>query len=61
MKSCPDVIELDEGELESKLDQIAAELGEGVAEPFRQLLHWYDFLDPVTAGFQPASTPAVSR
>lgn len=44
MKSCPDVIELDEGELESKLDQIAAEMGEGVAEPFRQLLHWYAFL-----------------
>lgn len=44
MKSCPDVIELDEGELESKLDQIAAEMGAGVAEPFRQLLHWYAFL-----------------
>lgn len=44
MKSHPDVIELDERELESKLDQIAAVMGEGVAQPFRQLLHWYAFL-----------------
>ena len=29
-----------QAELESKLDQIAAALGEEMAEPFRQLLHW---------------------
>jgi transposase len=41
MKSYPDAIELDEAELESKLDQIAAVMGEDLAQPFRQLLHGY--------------------
>lgn len=41
MKSHPDVIDLDEVELQGKLDQIAAVLGEEVAQPFRQLLAWY--------------------
>ncbi len=40
MKSHPDVIELDEVELQGKLDRIAAVLGEEVAQPFRQLLAW---------------------
>ncbi len=44
MKSHPDVIELDERELASKLDQIAVVMGEEVAQPFRQLFHWYAFL-----------------
>jgi transposase len=41
MKSNPEVIELDEADLESKLDQIEAVLGADVAQPFRLLLHWY--------------------
>jgi len=41
MKSHPEVIELDEADLESKLNQIAAALGEELAQPFRQLLRWY--------------------
>jgi transposase len=44
MKSHPEVIELDEAELESKLDQIEAVLGVEVARPFRQLLRWYAVL-----------------
>ena len=44
MKSHPQEIELDRVDLESKLDQIATVLGEDVARPFRQLLHWYVFL-----------------
>ena len=44
MKSHPEVIELDEADLQSKLNQIAAVLGEEMAQPFRQLLRWYDFL-----------------
>jgi hypothetical protein len=44
MKSRPEVIELDEADLESKLDQIAAVMGEGLAQPFRQLLQGYAFL-----------------
>ena len=44
MKSHPEVIELDEADLESKLDQIEAVMGEEMAQPFRQLLRWYDFL-----------------
>ena len=44
MKSHPEVIELDEVDLQSKLDQIAAALGEEMAQPFRQLLGWYAFL-----------------
>ena len=41
MKSNPEVIELDEADLESKLDQIEAALGAEMAEPFRLLLRWY--------------------
>jgi hypothetical protein len=41
MKSHPEVIELDEADLTSKLDQIAATLGEELVHPFRQLLRWY--------------------
>ncbi len=41
MKSNPEVIELDEADLESKLDQIEAALGAEMAEPFRLLLGWY--------------------
>jgi hypothetical protein len=41
MESNPEVIELDETDLESKLDQIEAVLGADVAQPFRLLLHWY--------------------
>ena len=44
MKSHPEAIELDQADLESKLDQIATALGEDVARPFRQLLHWYVYL-----------------
>jgi transposase len=44
MKSEPETIELDPADLESKLDQIAAVLGEDFARPLRQLLHWYLFL-----------------
>jgi transposase len=43
-KSPPEVIELDQADLESKLDQIATAMGEDVARPFRQLLHWYLYL-----------------
>jgi len=38
VKSNPEVIELDEADLESKLDQIEAALGAEMAEPFRLLL-----------------------
>jgi len=41
MKSKPEVIELDEADLESKLDQIEAALGAEMAQPFRNLLRWY--------------------
>ncbi len=41
VKSNPEVIELDEADLESKLDQIEAALGAEMAEPFRLLLGWY--------------------
>lgn len=41
MKSRPEVIELDEADLTSKLDEIAAVMGEEMAQPFRQLLRWY--------------------
>jgi hypothetical protein len=41
MKLNLEVIELDEADLESKLDQIEAVLGADVAQPFRLLLHWY--------------------
>jgi transposase len=44
MKSHPEVIELDQGDLESKLDQIATVMGEDMARPFRQVLHWYVYL-----------------
>ena len=41
MKSNPEVIELDEADLESKLDQIEAAMGAEMAQPFRLLLRWY--------------------
>jgi len=41
MKPNPKVIELDEADLESKLDQIEAVMGVDMAQPFRLLLHWY--------------------
>lgn len=41
MKSNPEVVELDEADLESKLDQIEAALGAEMAKPFRLLLGWY--------------------
>jgi transposase len=41
MESNPEVIELDEADLESRLDQIEAVLGAEMAQPFRLLLHWY--------------------
>jgi len=41
MKSNPEVIELDEADLESKLDQIEAVMGVDMARPFRLLLRWY--------------------
>ena len=41
MESNPEVIELDEADLASKLDQIEAALGPETAQPFRQLLRWY--------------------
>ncbi len=44
MKSNPEVIELDEADLVSKLDQIEAVLGVEMAQPFRQLLRWYTVL-----------------
>lgn len=44
MKSNPEVIELDEADLESKLDQIEAVLGAETAQPFRDLLRWYTCL-----------------
>jgi len=44
MKPHPEAIELDQADLESKLDQIQTVMGEDVARPFRQLLHWYVFL-----------------
>lgn len=44
MKSHPEVIELDEADLESKLDQIEAALGAETAQPFRDLLRWYECL-----------------
>ncbi|MCY2991433.1 MAG: hypothetical protein NTY19_26690 [Planctomycetota bacterium] len=44
MKSNPEVIELDEADLVSKLDQIEAVLGMEMAQPFRQLLRWYAVL-----------------
>jgi transposase len=44
MKSHPEVIELDEADLVSKLDRIEAVLGAEMAQPFRQLLRWYAVL-----------------
>jgi len=44
MKSNPEVIELDEADLESKLDQIEAVMGVDMARPFRLLLRWYVYL-----------------
>jgi transposase len=44
MKSNPKVIELDEADLLSKLEQIEAVLGAEIARPFRLLLQWYAFL-----------------
>jgi len=44
MKSHPEEIELNQADLESKLDQIATVMGEDMARPFRQLLHWYVYL-----------------
>ena len=44
MKPHPEAIELDQADLESKLDQIETVVGEDVARPFRQLLHWYVYL-----------------
>ena len=44
MEPSPEVIELDYDQLESKLDQIEAVLGPEMAQPFRQLLHWYSIL-----------------
>ena len=44
MKSRPDVVELDESDLQSKLDQIAAVMGEELVQPFRLLLRWYALL-----------------
>jgi transposase len=41
MKSNPEVIELDEADLESKLDQIEAVMGAEMVQPFRLLLRWY--------------------
>ena len=41
MKSNREVIELDEADLESKLDQIEAVMGVDMVQPFRLLLHWY--------------------
>jgi transposase len=41
MKSNPEVIDLDEADLKSKLDQIEAVLGVDMAQPFRLLLQWY--------------------
>jgi len=38
MKAYPQAIELDEGDLYAKLDQIEAALGADMAKPFRQLL-----------------------
>ena len=44
MKPHPEAIELDQADLEFKLDQIEKVVGEDVARPFRQLLHWYVYL-----------------
>jgi len=44
MKSNPEVIELNEADLVSKLDRIEAVLGAEMAQPFRQLLRWYAVL-----------------
>ncbi|MHC4065665.1 MAG: IS66 family transposase [Planctomycetota bacterium] len=41
MKPQPEIIELDEQELQAKLDQIEAALGAEMAQPFRQLLAGY--------------------
>jgi len=37
----PEVIELDQADLESRLDQIEAVMGADMARPFRQILRWY--------------------
>ena len=44
MKSNPEIIELDEADLLSKLDQIEALVGVELVQPFRQLLRGYVFL-----------------
>lgn len=44
MQSHPEVLELDEADLLSKLDRIEAALGPEMAQPFRQLLRWYAVL-----------------
>jgi transposase len=41
MKSNPEAIELDEADLQSKLNQIEAAMGADMARPFRLLLQWY--------------------
>jgi hypothetical protein len=44
MKSNPEVIELDEADLESKLEQMEAVMGVEMVQPFRHLLRWYSVL-----------------
>lgn len=44
MQSHPEVLELDEADLLSRLDRIEAALGPEMAQPFRQLLRWYAVL-----------------
>ena len=44
METHPEVIELEEADLHSKLNQIEALLGVETAQPFRQLLQWYTVL-----------------
>jgi hypothetical protein len=44
MEAHPEVIELEETDLHSKLNQIEALLGVETAQPFRQLLQWYTVL-----------------
>ena len=41
MRSNPEVVELDEADLESKLNQIEAVMGAEMARPFRLLLGWH--------------------
>lgn len=41
MKLKPEIVELDVGQLEAKLERIERELGEETARPFRLLVSWY--------------------